>query len=730
MKKKEKIKDKDYKFDKRLQKTIINNFGRFLDNFISEYEEKNKDWITRHLLRIIFHSLRQLKYYIDDPRDPEISWDNPYVEVQYPVEIDWEKTNLSPNAPNLHTILRIDIGSGLETLEDLAKVTMESLSKSKDIALFRWLTKDIAFIIKEKNTQVLLPRNILEYLEKEVPKEDYDDAIEKISTKEIYIPLVSKEEREENETEDYIYLKFSGLTINLDEKKAYYPIVVGLSLPSITQLLVNEDVKTRSVIMNTLWEGIYLTIITELAKLNKQEILPVRAFTTLLVDNETFAIPSNPLMFTLLAMFAGRPERIPRNLLEKPHNERTPEEKEVADQFIHSIFDKQTSVSYDNKGREVRETKTMAVLADNPKVEAKTEIGTTLFGDDLSWKEESLALYIKRTFGAEGLRHLLGILIGLNDAGRTGEYEWNVNEHLDRLGYKRMQNGTYSYNLKQTALEIIKIFTSLFITATNKDEKGTGKIKGKRLFYIEGYEKEYKENWVVNEKLTIKASDYWYRNAFETSKGSSQQFTKLLKEIARENHREHALTIYLAPLLAVFWRINPEVRELSFKNLLEWCDIDLNKDPHKMRTIKDIESEFEYMRLKGYLGSWENKTTNAPLSESTDPLNCILAFYPPDWLKEEFKLISSKKKIYLKERLRQGKAQGNSPCEINTSQGKPFTKEEFAKLLNNTGLTIKQFANHLGVSRQMVSYIKSGKRRISPQLEEKIREVFGHMLPV
>jgi len=192
------------------------------------------------------------------------------------------------------------------------------------------------------------------------------------------------------------------------------------------------------------------------------------------------------------------------------------------------------------------------IRGNNPKVEANIEIGTTLFGDDPSFTEGSLAIYIKRTFGAEGLRHLLAILIGLDDAGRTGEFVWSVNEHLDRLGYKKMQNGTYAYELKQTALEIIKIFTSLFITATNKDKKGTGKITGRRLFYVEGYEKEYKENWLINEKLTVKASDYWYKNSFESSEGSYQQFTKLLKEIVQENHREHALTIYLAPLLAVF----------------------------------------------------------------------------------------------------------------------------------------------------------------------------------
>ena len=780
------------KFDKRQQESIVKNFGNFFYNFLSEYEENNKDWVTRHLFRIIFYSLRQLKSYIDDPTDPEISWENPITELQYPVEIDWGKTNLSPNAPNAPNLQIIwhRIDRKIESPEDLENVIIESFLKSKDVslldvALFRELTNDIAFIVKDENIKVLLPSEVEEWLKKEVPKEYYYKAIEEISTKEFYFPLtevteliwkeigitredlkqhlgavidkkgaeeflnnllnketeegkefegflntLSKEEREEyikyinsnefkerlyQETEDHIYLKFSGLTINLDEKKAYYPIVVGLSLPSITQLLaLNQDKKTQNEIMNALWEGMLSVIETELEKLDKQEKYPSRAFTTLRIDNETFAIPSNPLMFTLLAMFSGRPEKIPRKLLEKPHNERTPEEKEVADQYINSIFDKQTRVSYDKRGNEVTENKVIAVISDNPKVEAQAEIGTALFGDDLSYKEESLAIYIKRTFGAEGLRHLLGILIGLDDAGRTGEYVWSVNEHLDRLGYKKKKVGAYSYELKQTALEIIKLFTSLFITATNKDKKGTGKITGRRLFHIEGFETEYKENWVVDEKLTIKASDYWYRNSFESSEGSSQQFTKLLKDIARENHREHALTIYLAPLLAVFWRINPEVRELSLGNLLEWCDIDFKNDPQKRRTLKNIESELEYMKLKGYLGSWENKTTNALPSESKDPLNCILAFYPPDWLKEEFKLIGSKKGMYLEEKLNKEKAKEN----------KPLTKEEFKEILYNSGLTNRQFANRINVSPALITRYANGERIITKDISQRIRDTF------
>jgi plasmid maintenance system antidote protein VapI len=56
--------------------------------------------------------------------------------------------------------------------------------------------------------------------------------------------------------------------------------------------------------------------------------------------------------------------------------------------------------------------------------------------------------------------------------------------------------------------------------------------------------------------------------------------------------------------------------------------------------------------------------------------------------------------------------------------------DEFKRLLNNSGLTVNQFANNLGVSRQMISYIIHGKRGMTQRISDKVREVFGYMLPV
>lgn len=288
-------------------------------------------------------------------------------------------------------------------------------------------------------------------------------------------------------------------------------------------------------------------------------------------NKDTFALPSHALMFTLLAMFAGKPDMIPRRLLSKPHSEWTAIEQKEAEEFLSTILKVEKNTSYLN-GRESVEEKYIAVVSDNPKVEAEAEIDISLFNADIRFREISLALYIKRTFGAEGLRHLLGLLIGLEENFRKGHFIWSVNEHLERLGHRRKSNGTFDYDLKKTASEIIRVFQSLFITARKKEGKKEV-IQGERLFSIDGFRQEIFDKVVIDEKIKLRATDFWYKNAFEPKDGHTAKYTKLLKKIAQENHRQHPLTIYLTPLLAIFWRMNPQ-QKISIQSLMDWCDLD------------------------------------------------------------------------------------------------------------------------------------------------------------
>lgn len=418
-------------------------------------------------------------------------------------------------------------------------------------------------------------------------------------------------------------------------------------------------------------------------------------------NKDTFALPSHALMFTLLAMFAGKPDMIPRRLLSKPHSEWTAIEQKEAEEFLSSILKVEKSTSYLN-GRETVEEKYIAVVSDNPKVEAQAEIDISLFKSDIHFREVSLALYIKRTFGAEGLRHLLGFLIGLEENFRKGHFIWSVNDHLARLGHRKKANGTYDHELKKTASEIIRVFQSLFITARKKEGKKEV-IQGERLFSIDGFRQEIFDKVIIDEKIKLRATDFWYKNAFEPKDGQSAKYTKLLKKIAQENHREHPLTIYLTPLLAIFWRMNPQ-QKISIPSLMDWCDLDPS-GRYKMRDLRSLESELSYMKEHGYLGDWSHTGEKFLPSECADPFNCSLTLTPPEWLGQELRLVQANREI---------------PA-LEKKEDKIVGIEEFKEIYKKSKLNVRQFGNHLGITGQMVSFLLNEKRHITKEVSDKVR---------
>ena len=214
--------------------------------------------------------------------------------------------------------------------------------------------------------------------------------------------------------------------------------------------------------------------------------------------------------------------------------------------------------------------KKIAIICNNPKVESKANITDTFFKDCINFREASFAMYLKRTFGPEGLRHFLGLIIGLEDNSRKGHFEWTLDEHLERLGYRKKANGSYDIEAKKIASEAVKIFTSFCITSKRKD--GKDGFNFMKLFNLETGCVEILDRPIID-KAYITATDFWYKNAFSPKDRQSPQYTKLLRKISKENHREHPLTLYLTPLLAIFWRMNPK-KKISVKNLMHWCDLD------------------------------------------------------------------------------------------------------------------------------------------------------------
>lgn len=391
-------------------------------------------------------------------------------------------------------------------------------------------------------------------------------------------------------------------------------------------------------------------------------------------QQKTFAFPSSePVMLSLLALFAGKPVKFSQI------TQRSPEKD--GDAYI------------------IRCSEVVTSLGELP---APLEVG-------LPQEEKELFAHISRTFGPEGLRHFLGFLIGLEEEGRKGIFKWSVNRHLERLGYSKYK-GSYDVPLKKTATEVLKVLTSLWLIVTSTHGKNSGKkvVEGLKLFSVEAFRAEMFQQEILEGEFVVRASDFWYQSSF---RGKKAQYTKLLAQIATENHQAHAFSLYLSSLLAVFWRINlPKAQPAKFtvRRLLEWCDLD--KDQKTRRNIEKLQQELDYMRWRGYLGKWEHSGEQPAIADCQQPLEVVICLHAPTWLTEELQSIQE--------------GQENLLSLPQTASW--ISKEEIAKILEK--IPISEFAEKVGVTVRYCRMLKAGKKRASQKLAGQIKELFGNLL--
>lgn len=505
--------------------------------------------------------------------------------------------------------------------------------------------------------------------------------------------------------------KFSELSTQIPNRSELKQKVAHDVLPTLPDIFESIEHTAKE---NNISKEEASILVSELILENT--MTPMMQSPTYLNKQSTFAFPSHAITFFILAAFAGLPSRVSdpeqKQLLRKPDYEMSPEKQ---DKLLRFFFEVEQDRYYTGDGRMEIEENYVAIVSDNPKIKATAKL--TSQAEDTKSRALALTQYLRQTFGAEGLRHFLGFIIALEENGRQGYFEWSVNEHLERLGYKKQQQGAFDPELKRKAIVLRKIFTSLKITIVEKKNNKTI-LHWERLFNEEGGSTEKSiQNTIIEEKVRIHANRLWYQNALSTQNNNkSIQYTKLLKEIAKECHRDQALTIYLTPLLAVFWRQNAE-QKMSVKSLMDWCDLDYRPlkeggDRYRLERLRILEKALNYMQTKGYLGKWSNSGEMPLPSACQDPFDSILTLTPPDWLRAEIIAIEEKREKFL-------------PIISKTQKARLLSKEEFIHILENSDLSIQEFAEKIGLRRETVSRIKNGKKEISPKISAKVRKVFN-----
>lgn len=194
--------------------------------FIEKYEELNPEWAKIALGRLIHHCANNLRIYIDDPKEKVISWGHPYLQLQLPVDVEEKDDGVWPS----HFRIRKD------DVESEEPTTLtETLRRILNILAIRNLTNDTALLKQEPGDtegEIVSPRNVVERLEI-LSDEDQQKEIDRLYDIRPAVftfegDIKDEETGEPKHVKTIFTIQFHPLIIDQPEKRAYYPLAVGL----------------------------------------------------------------------------------------------------------------------------------------------------------------------------------------------------------------------------------------------------------------------------------------------------------------------------------------------------------------------------------------------------------------------------------------------------------------------------------------------------------------------
>jgi hypothetical protein len=238
---------------------------QILDNALDAYEKEHPHWQAEVLVSLIDWSLRSLKHYVDNEREPKISWGSPFVELHYPIDWNWdvapvaESPDFARSGLHLGTISEQntrDKKAAVKTLSEIMVRRLNTLALG-DLTHDAWfeikndyqtpilpleLSKELA-VIKGKRAktvrfkQIVRPFSIgaatIDYSEmdfkdgEKVPKKVVKQ-LQNINQLIDIERIAIKGDVNGHEVETSIIFQIHPLIANYDQKKAYHPIIIGL----------------------------------------------------------------------------------------------------------------------------------------------------------------------------------------------------------------------------------------------------------------------------------------------------------------------------------------------------------------------------------------------------------------------------------------------------------------------------------------------------------------------
>jgi DNA-binding XRE family transcriptional regulator len=288
--------------------------GDALEEYLSEYVKTVPDFIVATGLALTRLALENLQRYIEDAKDPSVSWDSPFVELRFAAPWDWENVREA-----LPQISDADLESFLEALtkgtmalfEDRYRKTLQMFTKGaclrkKDGILTNlvspWVQKALDEMsekeredyLKDWGEPVTFGAVILDADEVEDasgdPVPEVPEAVaEKLSALEPFLPF--KGDVDGKPLSGSVVISFHPLLVDEDAKEAFYPMVTGLHFDPDPETLEEPDPSTWSEKDRVdFWTGLLQPLTEEIRKLeaNAPDGLKTHELSTI---SETHTLP-------------------------------------------------------------------------------------------------------------------------------------------------------------------------------------------------------------------------------------------------------------------------------------------------------------------------------------------------------------------------------------------------------------------------------------------------------
>lgn len=240
----------------------INKYTDLFPELLDSIEKDHPEWEFETLIWVLSWSLDSLRHYIELESENSISWEDPFVELQFPVECKWDPS-INSETPSFTLTCGHITENDVKDKETAIKALTKLVIRYLEVVTFQRLTNHSALAKKgdehfailsqeydsalgsisdEKERQVLVDA-LLQPISFGAGTVDFGDldlgnkeaskisqsALEQIQ--EIREPLVSV-----NLTLDAIPIRvvtifeLQPFHVNLETRKGYFPIVVGLAI--------------------------------------------------------------------------------------------------------------------------------------------------------------------------------------------------------------------------------------------------------------------------------------------------------------------------------------------------------------------------------------------------------------------------------------------------------------------------------------------------------------------